>query len=420
MTRAKNAATRQRRAKGSGSLVRQKDGTWRYQATINGRRMSIKIDAPNATAANKLVPGAAEALAQRAERVRVAATDPDRAERQTWTVAQYAEHYLREVESYLSPTTYERYQQVVNRHLIPLIGTRRMSEVTPRDVKRLREQLTGDGMRYVGVRAKKGTASSARPRGRLSEATVTKITNVLSAIFTFAIEDEEDFTSNPVRRHRAKRGATAPGTVQEGRRAPQAMTLEEVAAFVALAHDEEPDIYVAVLLSARLGLRRGEALGLKWGDVDLEEGRVWVRRSMYQVPGEAPGEKETKTNKVRAIQIDADYVADLRAIREAQTVHRLNADYVAARPDGSALSPMGYAGRFRAMAKRHRLKVHPHLLRHSWVSQLIALGYDAVTIASMSGHSPDMLLKVYAHAFDARKREAMDAYGAAWRAAAGA
>jgi hypothetical protein len=40
---------------------------------------------------------------------------------------------------------------------------------------------------------------------------------------------------------------------------------------------------------------------------------------------------------------------------------------------------------------------------------MIALGFDAVTIASMSGHSPDVLLTTYAHAFDARKREAMDA-----------
>jgi len=40
---------------------------------------------------------------------------------------------------------------------------------------------------------------------------------------------------------------------------------------------------------------------------------------------------------------------------------------------------------------------------------MIALGFDAVTIASMSGHSPDVLLTTYAHAFDGRKREAMDA-----------
>ena len=61
-----------------------------------------------------------------------------------------------------------------------------------------------------------------------------------------------------------------------------------------------------------------------------------------------------------------------------------------------------------------------HVLRHSFVSQLIALRFDAVTIASMSGHSPDVLLKVYAHAFDEGKRTAIEALGAARKAARGA
>jgi hypothetical protein len=48
---------------------------------------------------------------------------------------------------------------------------------------------------------------------------------------------------------------------------------------------------------------------------------------------------------------------------------------------------------------------------------MIALGFDAVTIAAMTGHSPDVLLKTYAHAFDKRKREAVDKLGAARQAA---
>jgi integrase len=73
---------------------------------------------------------------------------------------------------------------------------------------------------------------------------------------------------------------------------------------------------------------------------------------------------------------------------------------------------------FRTLCKQHKVVgMTPHLLRHAWVSQMIALGFDAVTIAAMSGHSPDVLLRIYAHAFDARKREAMDALGEARKAA---
>ncbi len=60
-----------------------------------------------------------------------------------------------------------------------------------------------------------------------------------------------------------------------------------------------------------------------------------------------------------------------------------------------------------------------HGLRHAWCSQMIALGFDAVTIATMTGHSPDVLMRAYAHAFDKRKREAVDAMGEARKAARG-
>ena len=80
--------------------------------------------------------------------------------------------------------------------------------------------------------------------------------------------------------------------------------------------------------------------------------------------------------------------------------------------------PCPLSGAFRVLAKQNALEdVTPHALRHAWVSQMIALGFDAVTIATMTGHSPDVLLRVYAHAFDRRKREAVEALAEARRAA---
>jgi integrase len=82
------------------------------------------------------------------------------------------------------------------------------------------------------------------------------------------------------------------------------------------------------------------------------------------------------------------------------------------------LTPNTFANASRVLAKQNKMThVTPHILRHAWVSQMIALGYDAVTIAKMTGHSPEVLLRTYAHAFDKRKREAVDALGEARRAA---
>jgi len=74
------------------------------------------------------------------------------------------------------------------------------------------------------------------------------------------------------------------------------------------------------------------------------------------------------------------------------------------------MSPDNYSHAFHGFATDHGFgHITPQVLRHAWVSQMISLGFDAVTIASMSGHSADVLLTIYAHAFDTRKREAMDA-----------
>jgi integrase len=185
-------------------------------------------------------------------------------------------------------------------------------------------------------------------------------------------------------------------------------------------------------------LRRGEALAVQWRDIDFNTRRATIRRAVSQAPaGErAPGEKRetkveakpTKTNKVRYIPIGDQLIAELRVIQAGQSARRLAAsawkggktpaqDYITAKEDGSILAPEKYSSRFRSLAKRGGIAVTPHVLRHSWCSEMIALGYDAVTIASMSGHSPDVLLRIYGHAFDARKREAVDAYDQAWEAA---
>ncbi|MDP2182641.1 MAG: tyrosine-type recombinase/integrase [Actinomycetota bacterium] len=78
------------------------------------------------------------------------------------------------------------------------------------------------------------------------------------------------------------------------------------------------------------------------------------------------------------------------------------------------ITPEAFSVAFRTVAERNTLgHIAPHVLRHSWVSQMIAFGFDAVTIAAMTGHSPDVLLKTYAHAFDTRKRKAVEALGEA-------
>lgn len=160
--------------------------------------------------------------------------------------------------------------------------------------------------------------------------------------------------------------------------------------------------------------------------MDLKRGTVTVQRSVSQTKDEGVTVKSTKTGKARAIPLDAHTVKELRAIQREQRERRLaygsgwqggktpDEDYISTTPAGGVIAPETFGQSVRTVAERNKLEhITPHILRHSWVSQMIALGFDAVTISAMSGHSPDVLLTTYAHAFDTRKREAVDALGKA-------
>jgi integrase len=291
-----------------------------------------------------------------------------------------------------------------------------------------------------GTAARAQTGHPSCYGGRLSAATITKVHNVLGAIFSFAVDVQKDLPVNPVHDKSAKPNVSDNDEWREDVDKAKALDVAEVSRFVDLARAGMPsEVFAAILVSARLGLRRGEALALQWRDVDYKAQRVTVRRAVSQASVGEPVEgqkretsvtvKPTKTNKVRYIPIGDQLIADLRRIQAKQVTARLAStswkggktpaqDYITATPTGAVLEPEDYTSRFRSLAKSHDLAVTPHVLRHSWCSQMIALGYDAVTIASMSGHSPDVLLRIYGHAFDARKREAVDAYDEAWRAVA--
>src|SRR3954447_11879594 len=85
------------------------------------------------------------------------------------------------------------------------------------------------------------------------------------------------------------------------------------------AGDHDSDIAMAWRLLAFTGMRRGEALALRWRDVDLDAGRVAVRRSVgvvkYKGNGERLVEGATKTGQSRVVDLDAGTVAALRAYR---------------------------------------------------------------------------------------------------------
>ena len=403
------------------------DGRWRFQVRADdGTPLSRVFRADSETAAEKALPAIRVELLERHAAKLAAAQDErdaagvERERRQEWTVARYADFYFEEWASkHLAASTQEECRRIIDKVIKPSIGSMRMADVTATTLTELYNRM------------EKQTAYGKEDGTKLAGATIWKRHNTIRAIFTFAVEVMEDFNVNPAAKRVAKPKVSQDGDVR------RAVDVKEVEAFVALVQREKPEIAVPVMLSAWLGSRKSETLALKRRDFDLEAQTVTIRRSVTQG---STGEKKVvvkewvKNTKPRTVPLDAHTVAKVRAVFAEQAQNRLRYgvgwqggktpadDWVCADASGEMITPNHFEAVFRAFAKKHELRMNPHLLRHALVSQLIALGYDAVTVSSITGHSPQVLLKTYAHAFDKRKQQAIQKLGTARkkaRAAAG-
>lgn len=170
------------------------------------------------------------------------------------------------------------------------------------------------------------------------------------------------------------------------------------------------------------GLRRGEALGLRWSDVDLTRGVVTVRQQLTEVDGVAAfGPPKTKAGEHRRVDLDQ---ATIGALLEHQLHQGTEQDrageawqplgLVFCREDGSPIPP-GYVTKlFTQLARKAKLRpVRLHDLRHGAASLQIAAGTPLAVVSKLMGHSTYTLtVDTYSHLVEGAGRAAAEAAAA--------
>jgi integrase len=193
----------------------------------------------------------------------------------------------------------------------------------------------------------------------------------------------------------------------------QPWTAEETARFLAAA--EGTRLSAAFGLMAMTGLRRGEALGLRWADVELDRGRVSVRRALVMVDN-VPTFSQPKTEAGRrSVPLAAQTVAALRAHRKMQVSERLayadvhtGGDLIFAQEDGSPVHPDRFLDAFHRISQAAGLrKTRPHDLRHGWATRALEAGVSAKVVQEVLGHASAMVtLDIYSHVVPSMKSDA--------------
>lgn len=260
----------------------------------------------------------------------------------------------------------------VERHIKPLLGRRPVAAITRGDIENFMHSVA---VGETAARIKTGKHGLARVAG--GRGTAARTVGLLGGIFSFAIKKGLR-PDNPVR------GVDRPA---DGRRERRLKAEEYTRLGIAL-RDLEAEMWPPALALTRFlaitGWRRGEAIGLRCGEVDLATRTARLR--------------DTKTGEsLRPLSHRA-----CEAIRSVSIGMR-KADQPVF-PASKGNGPMtGFPKFWLRIAKRAALPldVTPHVLRHSAASVAFDAGYSELTIASLLGHKKNSVTSRYAHAADA-------------------
>lgn len=290
------------------------------------------------------------------------------------TMAVYLDHWLQTYcVPHLAPNTIRGYRVNIEKHIVPNIGTIPLNKLQPKDIQGLYAKLLQDGLSGTSVRY---------------------VHNNLHKALGAAVKAEL-IPRNP---------ADLVDPPRVDRFEAQALTPEQAVTLISACEGHE--IYLPVLLALTLGLRRGEALGLRWEDVDLVSRTITIRRSAtFTKTGVILGTTKTKNSRRSLIIPEILHVALLQAeATQADRKAQLGAGYnalglVCCREDGQPFTANALFHQFHDLLEASSLPlIRFHDLRHTNATLMLRNAIPAKIVSSMLGHSSiGITLDTYSH-----------------------
>ena len=301
------------------------------------------------------------------------------------TVEEFLVDWLEVVRGSLEPSTWESYNRNVRLHVVPYIGLIPLQSLDPGPLNKLYLALADHGRR------------DGKPGG-LSPRTVRYIATIVQRALKDAVAWGR-LARNPAEAARPPRASDA--------RAPEMKTwsAEQLGRFLGLLEGDR--YYSPILFLSMTGTRRGEALGLRWMDIDLDAGRVSIRQTVTTINHRIHTAPRTKAGRGRAIDLDAKTIDVLRAHRTRQAQEMLllgrrpeGATLVFCHPDGRPYHPDRFSREFKRRIERFKFepRIRLHDLRHTWATLALASGVPVKIVSERLGHgSIAITLDTYSH-----------------------
>lgn len=367
--------------------------------------------------------------------------------------AVFADEWMKHKKADLRPKTYARYQSMLPR-INAAIGHMRLDRIQPQHLLTFYENLSEGGIRedtkykctfdlsgYLQVN-KLSKASMQRQSGvaasnllsviRGNNCTKQTAQNIANAIgkplqdlFT-PVDVSKPLSSKTILHHHRLISSILGTAVEWGalfsnpcdrtkpprveRTEPKYLDEKQAATLLDLLEAEDTLYKTVIRFLLFTGLRRGEALGLNWSDIDFDSSIMQVCRSSLYLPDRGIFEDETKNQTSnRVIKLPQTAINDLRAYRKYQIEKRLSmgdrwheSDRIFTNDEGMPLHPDTLSRWFSKFVAAHSDKlphISVHSLRHTNATLQIAGGVPLTTVAKRLGHADTVTTsRIYAHA----------------------
>ena len=294
-------------------------------------------------------------------------------------------------------TTIADYRNMTPR-IYPEIGHIKLREIRPDHLNDLYSKLAQDG-------------TNKRTGGKLSSSTILRYHRFISLVLAQAVK-EGLIPFNPAARAEAPKRA---------RKEPNYLQASDIPRIFEALDTEPLKWRVLVHMLLITGARRGEVLGLKWANVDFENRRVYICRSISYTPDKGVYESSPKTeSSKRFISLPAETMQLLKQYKawQAEEILRLGSyyqrnDFVFSQDSGAPMHPDSVTTWLDRFSKRHDLPhINPHAFRHTMTSLLIFNGMDSVSISKRLGHSQvSTTTNIYAHVMEEADKRNADILG---------